>query len=726
MATDIEKLVVQLSADINSYKREMQRAAGITNAQARAIENRFRGMHRRLDTIGRSSAQALIAPLTGIAAVLSVREVAQYADAWTTAKNSLAVAGVVGDRQADVLERLYQSAQANAAPVGALADLFGKAAQASDNLGASQQDLLRFSDGVATALRVSGTSATEASGALTQLGQLLGSARVQAEEFNLVNDGARPILMAVAAGLDAAGGSVNKLKQLVNDGKVSGQQFFQAFLRGLPQIQSMASNATQTIDQGLTKVRNAFTKYIGETDSSLGASARLVDGLNALADNFDKTADITLKFAGILAGALVGRSIAGMIATIPNAASAVIALTTAMRAGSLSAAGFSAALGPLGLILGAVTGAVLIFRNWKGSIDDATRSLAEQATTGEGVQSMIADVQKAQDAYKVAIAQTAGAQSSATSSIVADTKKEFEAKKSLLELEMKRQQALVAVSRASLAEKSAALRSEVGGSVNVDMGRAERGGFSDPRVGRFVGLPDDITGLEKTRDVIAKSPLSAEIQKLRAEIDLAEISTGKLNEALSTTFSDNAGGKAAGGGASDGKGGGAKKKADEYQTLTDRIAEATAATIAETDAQRALNPTIEDYGYALEKARTAHELLTAATASGLELTPKLRAEIDTLADAYANATAESGRLADSQDEIRQRAQEATAFQRDMAQGIVSSFLEGKKAADVFADALTNISNRLLDLAFDDLFPRNGNSGGAIIGGTFSLNIRRPA
>lgn len=726
MATDIEKLVVQLSADVKSYQREMQRAAGITNAQARVIENRFRGMQRRLDTIGRGSAQALIAPLTGIAAVLSVREVAQYADAWTAAKNSLAVAGVVGDRQADVLERLYQSAQANAAPVGALADLFGKASQASDNLGASQQDLLRFSDGVATALRVSGTSATEASGALTQLGQLLGSARVQAEEFNSVNDGARPILMAVAAGLDAAGGSVNKLKQLVNDGKVSGQQFFQAFLRGLPQIQSMAANATQTIDQGVTKVRNAFTKYIGETDSSLGASARLVQGLNALADNFDKTADITLKFAGILAGALVGRSIAGMIATIPNAVSAVIALTTAMRAGALSAAGFSAAIGPLGLILGAVTGAVLIFRNWKGSIDDATRSLADQATTGEGVQAMIADVQKAQDAYKAAIAQTAGAQSSATSSIVADTKKEFEAKKSLLELEMKRQRALVAVSRASLAEKSAALRSEVGGSVNVDMGRAERGGFSDPRVGRFVGLPDDITGLEKTREVIAKSPLSAEIQKLRAEIDLAEISTGKLNEALSTTFNDTAGGKGSGGSSSDGKGGGAKKKADEYQTLTQRIAEATAATIAENDAQNALNPTIEDYGYALEKARTAHDLLVAATADGLEVTPKLRAEIDTLAEAYANAAVESGRLAEKHGEIRQKAQEATEFQRDMAQGIVSSFLEGKKAADVFADALKNISNRLLDLAFDDLFPRNQTSGGSIIGGTFSLNIRRSA
>lgn len=222
MAVDIEKLVVQMSADLKGYEREMRKAMGITNQQARAVEKRYRDMNRNLDSIGRSAARSLIGPLAGIGAALSTREVLRYADAWTQAKNALAVAGVIGENQAAVLERLYEAAQANAAPVGALANLFGKAAQASDNLGASQEDLLRFSDGVATALRVAGTSAGAASGALTQLGQLLGQARVQAEEFNSVNEGARPILMAVAAGLDEAGGSVSKLKQLVNDGEVSG------------------------------------------------------------------------------------------------------------------------------------------------------------------------------------------------------------------------------------------------------------------------------------------------------------------------------------------------------------------------------------------------------------------------------------------------------------------------------------------------------------------------
>lgn len=358
MATDLETLVVQLSADFKSFERSMARANGITNRQFNAIEKRARQMNKNLDAIFARSFSGLVAPLGGIGAALGTREILRYADAWTSAKNSLAVAGVVGNEQKQVLEQLYQSAQNNAAPITALTDLYGKAAQASDNLGASQSDLLKFSDGVAVALRVAGTSASQASGALTQLGQLLGQARVQAEEFNSVNEGARPILMAVANGLDEAGGSVSKLKQLVTDGKVSGQQFFQAFLKGLPTIQSMAANATQTIEQGITKVNNAFTKYVGESDESLGASQRLVKALNALADNFGATADIVLKVAGIIAGALVGRSIAGMIRSLGLATSALWSFVGALRAaasanGLVTAfGGLGAAAGPVGAVIG--------------------------------------------------------------------------------------------------------------------------------------------------------------------------------------------------------------------------------------------------------------------------------------------------------------------------------------------------------------------------------------
>ncbi|WP_234796173.1 tape measure protein [Agrobacterium vitis] len=385
----------------------MQKAANVTSSQARAIENRLKKMDGRFSALGTSMARGLITPIAGISAALTVDSVIHYADAWTSAKNSLAVAGVVGVSQVAVLDQIYNSAQRNAAPIGAMADLFGKAAQSGDALGASQADLLKFTDGVGTALKIEGKSATEAQGTLTQLGQLLGSTRVQAEEFNSVNEGARPILIAVANGLSAAGGSVSKLKQLVNDGKVSNQEFFQSFLKGLPTIQGMAANATQTIEQGVTKVNNAFTRYIGQTDESLGASQRMVAGLNALADNFEQTADVVLKLASVIAAALVGRSIALMIANLGLATAAVFRLVAALRAASSMAgiataiSGIGAAAGPLGLIIGGtVVGALALFASGSGEAGQAADRVSERLKrVGEAAEESAEKGDKARQSY---------------------------------------------------------------------------------------------------------------------------------------------------------------------------------------------------------------------------------------------------------------------------------------------------------------------------------------
>lgn len=725
MAVSEERLVAVLEARIKDYEKNLAKAYKGTDTQFKKIEMRGKALEAKMAAIGRgtgtSFSSALTTALAAITGALSIREVARYADAWTGAKNALAVAGVTGDRQVAVLDRLFASAQKNAVPVNALVDLYGKAAQAGDNLGASSDDLAKFSDGVAVALNVAGTSATAASGALMQLGQLLGSSRVQAEEFNSVNEGARPILMAVANGLDAAGGSVSKLKKLVNEGKVSGQQFFNAFLKGLPSIESMAARSTKTIEQGLTRVENAFQKYIGGTDESLGASQRLVAGLTALADNFDETADVALQLASVLAGAFVGRAIGTMLAAVPNAIGVIVSLTTAMRAGTLMAGGFTAALGPLGLIAGVAAGAAIAFGNWGNKIDDATQALAGQAASAQGVAGLIDDMQRAQTAYKDAIGSTAKAQTSASNSIVADTKREFEAKRSLLELELKRQQALIAVQQAELSSKSSALRSEIGSKVYTRNDSVARG-FSDPRVGDLVRLPDEITGLQKTQEVIAASPITGEIQKIRAEMTLAEIGAGALQEALAITFGS--GEKGSAGTADTGTGsGGARKTADAYAQMSQRVAEATASIIAETEAQRSLNPAIDDYGYALAKARAEHDLLTAAEEAGHSLTPALLTDIASKAEAYAAASVQADKLAKSQDMAREAAEEMRSTTKDFLGGMIDDLRKGTSLADTRSNALSRIADKLIDGGLNALLSGVGGGGGALLGTIFTLNIR---
>src|SRR5690606_1470855 len=102
----------------------------------------------------------------------------------------------------------------------------------------------------------------------------------------------------------------------------------------------------------------------------------------------------------------------------------------------------------------------------------------------------------------------------------------------------------------------------------------------------------------------------------------------------------------------------------DFQRETEQIEERTAALQAETQALSGLNPLIDDYDFAVTKAKASAELLTAAQQAGLAITPELRANIDALAESYATATAESNRLAESQDKARQNAQEMRDLGKD--------------------------------------------------------------
>ena len=884
-ATDLEQLVVQLSADVTKYEKRLAKANGITNKHLNAIQKKAVTLDHRLESFGANAFKGLLYSTTALTSALSIREVARYADAWTEAKNALAVAGVVGQDQVRTLDALYQSAQDNAAPITALADLFGKASQANDNLQQSQARLLKFTDGIATALKVEGKSAAEASGALTQLGQLLGSARVQAEEFNSINEGARPILIAVANGLDEAGGSVSKLKQLVNDGKVSGRQFFDAFMKGFPTIEKMAANSTQTIAQGVTKVNNALTKYIGETDSSLGASQRLVAGLNALADNFDQTADTVLALAGVIAGALVGRSIAGMLVKLGLAGTALTKFATAMRAAmatrGLSAAfgGISAAAGPLGLLIGGtLVGALALYSKHSQEAEARTEAVnvelkrlglvaeeatpklegvadaAEELTDGEiyrkvkmladeydrlsnmgegfwgwlrdddalggivdkakdltyqfergsldlnaafGIHDMARDLEKGRVTAQDVINQMREIRATEVAQPVADLAYQLEQTARRLQnlegakaadevntLNRELQEAydslrdfsqLMPISpdqrdaianiiedfdgtKEGAAEARRALEAladanpDAAGYIAkltpiygmlqklIDKSREfmtmlnavtveNNGGLSDSQVSAYrqysesraegekmVQIGKDYADEIERQNSLSKDQLALDREKAKIKKDIEGkggfLPDDEIAKLAKSRLAANARRSASGGG-----GGG---RENDYDNAVKSIRERTASLLAEKEAQMGLNPLVEDYGYSLEKARTAHELLSAAEAAGLNVDANLRQAIDDLAQGYGEAAAAAEKAARENEDLRQSVDDFKSTAKDVTGGFVSDLMSGVSAADALTNALGRVGDKLLDLALNDLFntgePGLGSFLGSIFGG----------
>ena len=298
MADDAgERLVVMLEARIADFEKRMKQAerTGTRSYQqlaagsSRATRNMEQDMLRSTAAINRSLAQtstqigsfakAFAVGFVGSAAFKAFSGASQQ---FTKLQNSLKVTGLEGDALTKTFGGLFQIAQKNGTAIEPLVTLYSRAAQAQKELKANSADLMKFTDGVSLALRVAGTDSTQAAGALLQLSQAIGSGVVRAEEFNSVNEGARPILQAVAAGLKEAGGSVSTLKNLVNEGKVSSEAFFRAFLAGMPMLEAQASKAEGTIGQANERISNAFLVLVGHLDKTTGASKNAAQNLNAL------------------------------------------------------------------------------------------------------------------------------------------------------------------------------------------------------------------------------------------------------------------------------------------------------------------------------------------------------------------------------------------------------------------------------------------------------------
>jgi tape measure domain-containing protein len=287
MATDLERLVVSLEANIKKFEKEMARSRQATDTAMRGVERRTQQATKRIETLMNGLGTTIRTGLAGVLSGLSVQQVSQFSESFTRVQNALKVTGLEGENLKRTYEELFAAAQRQGAPLEALATLYGRLTLAQKELNVTAPELMRFTEG-ATALRVSGQSATEASGALLQLSQALSGGKVQAEEYNSLIDGAQPVLRAVAAGLEEAGGSVGKLTALVKDGKVSSEAFFRAFEAGQHVLDDMASKTTPTLSQGFERLNNALIDAAGKMDKAAGASNAVSDAVNWLVKDIQK------------------------------------------------------------------------------------------------------------------------------------------------------------------------------------------------------------------------------------------------------------------------------------------------------------------------------------------------------------------------------------------------------------------------------------------------------
>lgn len=344
MALTADEVVVTFRAEMDRYKSELRSSTALfeqaTNRQAKQIQHLESQIKASSGQIG-STLKGLAA---GFATAFSVQQLVQFADGFTRIQNALKITGLEGAALTGVQDKLFASAQKFGAEYEAIAGVYSKGAQAANELGASQEQLLQFTDAVGAALKVQGGSAAASQGALLQLGQALGAGVVRAEEFNSIIEGAYPLAQAAARGIDGYGGSVAKLRAAIADGKVTSEQFFQGILVGSTTTIAQAEGATLTLAGAMTTLQNAMVQYVGGASSASGASAAFANGIALLAQNIDTVAN-ALAVIAVVVGS---RYVAAMVSATSASVAKTIADIRAKAAADSLAASQARATGILG------------------------------------------------------------------------------------------------------------------------------------------------------------------------------------------------------------------------------------------------------------------------------------------------------------------------------------------------------------------------------------------
>ena len=659
-STDIEKLVVQLSADIRSFDKELARMNGIANRQFSAIERRARQLNKNLDGIFAKSFQGLSAAFTGVTAALGTAELIRLADTWTELKSRVDLAAGSMEGGEAVMMRLADMARRTYSSLEETAESWLSNSTALKEMGYSTKQQLDLTETLNNALVISAAKGDRAASVMNAWSKAMALGKLSGDNLNTIIQSGGRLAEALAASM---GVSTNQLRALGQQGKITTKEMY-GVTSQLEQLQKEAESMPATVGDAITQLKNSLLLYVGGADQASQTSAKLAESILLLARNFNDVADTALKLSTIVVSALTGRAIFGMIATLPTATTSVMALVAAMRAGTLTATGFTAALGPIGLLLGATAGALYVLSQHQDAADIAAEEHRKSIVL---LNQEIADLDYANKA--------------AVQSTRDKIRLDIEAAKTALE-------------RAK-AERELA-RSIIEGQIRSrtwDPDKAQ--GIIDKQMGNSLSL--------FTKEVELQQKIIADLEK-----SLQTLETNVSNPPTRLSL----------GGHGDGDGKGkksTKERADEYERLAQRIADSTAALVAETEVQRTLNPLIDDHGYAVEKARAEQELLNAALKAGKEITPELRAQIAQLADQYATATAEASRLAESQDQIRQ----ASEFFRD---AMMDSFKEIVPAIETGNKALDKFLNTLMDAVLQASLLGKGPLAGIFGGGKGLLSL----
>ncbi|WP_443090312.1 phage tail tape measure protein [Basfia succiniciproducens] len=316
-----------------TQKFARQFEVNFTNAQSRAKQFSERttqylnNIEKAANSINRTANINLFSNIAGFAGThlqSAALQTLQYADSYTELQNRMRLVTDSQFAMAAATDTVFDISLRTNQAVSATAEVYQRFAKNADVLKISQAEVAELTETVSKAVAMSGASAASADAALMQFGQAMAAGELRGQELNSVMEQTPALAQAIADGL---GVPVGALKEMGKSGELSISKVVDALQKVKSSVDTDFDKRVKTLSMSFTNLETSMIQFVGEADSTLGATQKLAEGVEFVANHLEELITVAGMLAGALAVGQISKYSAALLQTGYNSAKNTLAHT---------------------------------------------------------------------------------------------------------------------------------------------------------------------------------------------------------------------------------------------------------------------------------------------------------------------------------------------------------------------------------------------------------------
>ena len=291
MADTVGRMEVVLAARIDQFERNveraqqrMERAAARMNRSVQQVDDRMAGFGERFGISIPTRATIATAAIAGVG--LALRSAIQAGEQMRALEGRFKALTGSAERAAGMVDAVLGVSSRTGDTLSTVSELQSRFLLAARELGATDEQIGRFTESLLKLGRIGGSSTEAISAGTMQLAQGLAGGVIRAEEFNSLMENTPLIVQAIA---DSMGVTLGEMRALMLDGRLLANDVFQAILSQSEKIDAKFQEIPQTSGQAWTRASNAMALVLAQLDDAVGVSSTWVDTINAVADGLERS-----------------------------------------------------------------------------------------------------------------------------------------------------------------------------------------------------------------------------------------------------------------------------------------------------------------------------------------------------------------------------------------------------------------------------------------------------